>query len=133
MATGGHRRDAGKYQPARINPLAPFRDDGPGGDKRRIDGRPEYFRAACEASLERLGTDFIDLDYLHRASDVVLIEESVRVLAQLVDVGKVRFLGLSEVSADRLRRAVSVHPIAALQTEWSLLTHDIESGVLSVA
>jgi aryl-alcohol dehydrogenase-like predicted oxidoreductase len=99
--------------------------------RRSVDGRPEYLKRACEASLRRLGTDVIDLYYLHRASDIVPIEDSVGAMAELVADGKVKHLGLSEVSPDTLRRAVAVHPIAALQTEWSLFTRDIEAEILA--
>jgi aryl-alcohol dehydrogenase-like predicted oxidoreductase len=104
----------------------------PLGDRRSVDGRPDYLKRACEASLRRLGCDTIDLYYLHRASDTVPIEESVGAMAELVDEGKVRHLGLSEVSAESLRRAAEVHPIAALQTEWSLFTLDIELEMAAV-
>jgi aryl-alcohol dehydrogenase-like predicted oxidoreductase len=101
--------------------------------ERRIDGRPEYVRAAAEASLRRLGVDAIDLYYQHRVDPTVPIEDTVGAMAELVQVGKVRHLGLSEASAETIRRAVAVHPIAALQSEWSLWTRDIETEVLPVA
>jgi aryl-alcohol dehydrogenase-like predicted oxidoreductase len=95
------------------------------------NGRPEYLRAACDASLQRLGIEMIDLYYLHRVDPGVPIEESVGALAELVRAGKVRSLGLSETTAGELRRAVTVAPIAALQSEYSLFTRDVESnGVL---
>lgn len=98
---------------------------------RGVDGRPEYVRSACEASLRRLGVDTIDLYYQHRVDPLVPIEETVGAMAELVAAGKVRFLGLSEASADDIRRATAVHPIAALQSEFSLLTRDLEdNGVL---
>ncbi|GAA4349047.1 aldo/keto reductase [Hymenobacter saemangeumensis] len=105
------------------------RDPGDPG-KRGINGRPEYVRAACEASLRRLGTDYIDLYYQHRVDPRTPIEETVGAMAELVKEGKVRFLGLSEASAATLRRAVAVHPIAALQSEYSLWTRDPEDEVL---
>lgn len=96
-----------------------------------IDGRPEYVIAACDASLKRLGVDCIDLYYQHRVDPKVSIEETVGAMAQLVVAGKVRHLGLSEASGDTLRRAVRVHPIAALQTEYSLWTRDAERDSLA--
>lgn len=99
----------------------------------RIDGRPENVRACAEASLRRLGVDVIDLYYQHRVDAKVPIEETVGAMAELVQQGKVRHLGLSEASATSIRRAVAVHPIAALQSEWSLWTRDLESEVLGVA
>ncbi|HKQ12228.1 MAG TPA: aldo/keto reductase [Steroidobacteraceae bacterium] len=99
---------------------------------RRIDGRPEYARACCDASLKRLGVDTIDLWYLHRADPAVPIEDTVGAMAECVRAGKVRYLGLSEVSAATLRRAHAVHPIAALQSEYSMWTRDPEqNGVLA--
>jgi aryl-alcohol dehydrogenase-like predicted oxidoreductase len=99
----------------------------------RIDGRPENVRACAEASLRRLKVDVIDLYYQHRVDPAVPIEDTVGAMAELVAEGKVRHLGLSEASAASIRRAVSVHPIAALQSEWSLWTRDLESEVLGVA
>jgi len=97
-----------------------------------VDGRPEHARAVAEASLRRLGTDVIDLFYLHRLDPAVPIEDTVGAMADLVQEGKVRALGLSEVSAETLRRAHAVHPIAALQSEYSLWTRDVErNGVLA--
>jgi aryl-alcohol dehydrogenase-like predicted oxidoreductase len=98
----------------------------------RVDGRPERVKIACEASLRRLGTEVIDLFYLHRRDERVPIEETVGAMADLVGEGKVRYLGLSEVSAETLRRASAVHPIAALQSEYSLFTRTPESTVLPV-
>lgn len=95
-----------------------------------IDGRPEYVAAACDASLRRLGVECIDLYYQHRVDPQVPIEETVGAMAQLVAAGKVRYLGLSEASASTLRRAVRVHPITALQTEYSLWTRDVETDSL---
>jgi aryl-alcohol dehydrogenase-like predicted oxidoreductase len=98
----------------------------------RVDGRPERVKIACEASLRRLGTEVIDIFYLHRRDERVPIEETVGAMADLVGEGKVRYLGLSEVSAKTLRRATAVHPIAALQSEYSLFTRTPESTVLPV-
>jgi aryl-alcohol dehydrogenase-like predicted oxidoreductase len=102
----------------------------PEGMKRVIDGRPEAIRRHCEASLRRLGTDVIDLYYLHRWDKKVPIEESVGAMAALVREGKVRAIGLSEVSAATLRRAHAVHPIAAVQSEYSPAARNAELGVL---
>ncbi len=99
----------------------------------RIDGRPENVHARAEASLERLGVDVIDLYYQHRVDAKVPIEDTVGAMAELVQQGKVRYLGLSEASAASIRRAAAVHPIAALQSEWSLWTRDLEGEVLGVA
>ncbi|WP_417277314.1 aldo/keto reductase [Castellaniella sp.] len=103
-----------------------FRENG----MRRIDGRPETLRKTCEGSLQRLRTDVIDLYYLHRWDKSVPIEDSVGALADLVQAGKVRYLGLSEVSAETLRRAHAVHPIGAVQSEYSLWTRNVEIAVL---
>jgi aryl-alcohol dehydrogenase-like predicted oxidoreductase len=97
---------------------------------RSISGKPEYVRAACEASLKRLGVEAIDLYYQHRVDPQTPIEDTVGAMAQLVREGKVRYLGLSEASAATVRRAHAVHPISALQTEYSLWTRDPEDGVL---
>jgi len=102
----------------------------PDGTRVGINGRPEYVRAACDASLARLGVDVIDLYYQHRVDKTVPIEETVGAMAELVSVGKVRHLGLSEASAATIRRAHAVHPITALQTEYSLFTRDIEDEIL---
>jgi aryl-alcohol dehydrogenase-like predicted oxidoreductase len=101
--------------------------------KRVVDNRPEYIREAIDASLRRLGTDFVDLYYMHRRSPDVPIEESVGAMAELVQAGKVRHLGLSEVSAETLRAATTVHPIAALQSEWSLFTRELEAEIVPAA
>jgi aryl-alcohol dehydrogenase-like predicted oxidoreductase len=98
-----------------------------------IDGRPENVWACAEASLRRLRVDVIDLYYQHRVDPRVPIEDTVGAMAELVQQGKVRYLGLSEASAVSIRRAAVVHPIAALQSEWSLWTRDLESEVLGVA
>ena len=104
----------------------------PDGTFLGIDGRPEYVAAACDASLKRLGVDHIDLYYQHRVDPKVPIEETVGAMARLVEAGKVRFLGLSEASAGTIRRAASVHPIAALQSEYSLWTREVAQEVLPV-
>lgn len=103
----------------------------PDGVKRVIDGRPETLRKNCEDSLSRLGTDVIDLYYLHRWDKKVPIEDSIGALSDLVRVGKIREIGLSEVSATTLRKAHVVHPIAAVQTEYSLWTRNPEIAVLN--
>ena len=95
-----------------------------------VNGSPEYVRKACDASLRRLGVDHIDLYYQHRVDPKVPIEETVGAMAELVQQGKVRYLGLSEAAAGTVRRAAAVHPIAALQTEYSLWTRDIEDEIL---
>ena len=98
---------------------------------RSINGKPEYVRQACDASLKRLGVDVIDLYYQHRVDPTVAIEETVGAMAELVKAGKVRYLGLSEASPQTLRRAHAVHPLSALQTEYSLWTRDPEEEILS--
>jgi aryl-alcohol dehydrogenase-like predicted oxidoreductase len=95
-----------------------------------LDGSPEWVRASIDGSLERLGTDHVDLYYQHRVDPNVPIEETVGAMAELVAEGKVRHLGLSEASADTIRRANAVHPIAAVQTEYSLWTRDLEDSIL---
>jgi aryl-alcohol dehydrogenase-like predicted oxidoreductase len=100
------------------------------GTRLGINGRPEYVRSACDASLQRLGVDHIDLYYQHRVDKTVPIEETVGAMKELVEAGKVRHLGLSEASAETIRRAHAVHPITALQTEWSLFTRDLEAEIL---
>jgi aryl-alcohol dehydrogenase-like predicted oxidoreductase len=104
---------------------------GPDPATRTISGRPEYVRTACDASLKRLGVDTIDLYYQHRVDPQTPIEETVGAMAELVRAGKVRHLGLSEAGPETLRRASAVHPITALQTEYSLWTRDPEDGVLA--
>ncbi|HEY6353427.1 MAG TPA: aldo/keto reductase [Burkholderiaceae bacterium] len=99
----------------------------------RVDARPERVRSDCEASLARLGTDHVDLYYLHRVDPDVPVEESVGAMAQLVAEGKVCHLGISEASAEQLERAAVVHPISALQTEWSLWWREIEDEILPAA
>jgi aryl-alcohol dehydrogenase-like predicted oxidoreductase len=98
--------------------------------KRAINGRPEYVRSACDASLKRLGVDHIDLYYQHRVDKQVPIEETVGAMAELVRSGKVRYLGLSEASAKTIRRAHATHPISALQSEYSLWSRDYEDEVI---
>ena len=98
--------------------------------KRAINGRPEYVRSACDASLKRLGVDHIDLYYQHRVDQKVPIEETVGAMAELVRQGKVRYLGLSEAGANTIRRAHATHPITALQSEYSLWTRDYEDEVI---
>ncbi|HWG04292.1 MAG TPA: aldo/keto reductase [Beijerinckiaceae bacterium] len=98
----------------------------PGGPVKAINGRPEYVRSACDASLKRLGLDTIDLYYQHRVDPDTPIDDTVGAMADLVRAGKVRYIGLSEASAASIDRAAKVHPIAALQSEYSLWTRDIE-------
>ncbi len=95
-----------------------------------INGRPEYVHAAVDKSLQRLGVDHIDLYYQHRVDKTVPIEETIGAMAELVQAGKVRYLGMSEASADTIRRAVKVHPIAALQSEYSLWQLELEAEIL---
>jgi aryl-alcohol dehydrogenase-like predicted oxidoreductase len=95
-----------------------------------VDGSPQYVRSSVDKSLSRLGVDHIDLYYQHRADPDVPIEETVGAMAELVAAGKVRHLGLSEASADTIRRAAAVHPIAALQSEWSIWSRDIEDEIV---
>ncbi|HEY4811359.1 MAG TPA: aldo/keto reductase [Solirubrobacteraceae bacterium] len=97
---------------------------------RSIDGRPEYVRSACDGSLQRLGVEHIDLYYQHRVDPNTPIEDTVGAMAELVAAGKVRYLGLSEASAETIRRAHAVHPITAVQTEFSLWTRDVEAEIL---
>ena len=126
IETSGHRRDevqlATKFGNERL----------PDGTRLGINGSPEYVRAACDASLERLGVDHIDLYYQHRVDKTVPIEETVGAMKELVEAGKVRFLGLSEAGPETIRRAHAVHPITALQTEYSLFTRDLEDEILPV-
>ena len=103
---------------------------GEDGERLGIDGSPDYVRRACDASLERLGVDHIDLYYQHRVDKSVPIEETVGAMKELVEAGKVGHLGLSEASAETIRRAHAVHPITALQTEYSLFTRDLEDEIL---
>jgi aryl-alcohol dehydrogenase-like predicted oxidoreductase len=103
----------------------------PDGSWIGINGRPEYVRSCCDASLQRLGVDHIDLYYQHRVDPNVPIEDTVGTMSELVEAGKVLTLGFSEAAPETIRRAHAVHPIAALQTEYSLRTRDVESGVLA--
>ncbi len=100
------------------------------GSRVGINGRPEYVRRACDASLQRLGVDTIDFYYQHRVDPEVPIEDTVGAMKELVEAGKVRYLGLSEAAPETIRRAHSVHPISALQSEYSLFTRDLEDEVL---
>ncbi|MGD0614182.1 MAG: aldo/keto reductase, partial [Verrucomicrobiota bacterium] len=103
-----------------------------GGNFLGVNGRPEYVRACCDASLQRLGVDEIDLYYQHRVDPQVPIEETVGVMSELVRAGKVHHLGLSEAAPATIRRAMKVHPIGVLQTEYSLWTRDVEAEILPV-
>jgi aryl-alcohol dehydrogenase-like predicted oxidoreductase len=105
---------------------------GEDGSFRGVNGRPEYVREACDASLSRLGVDHIDLYYQHRVDPDTPIEETVGAMKELVEAGKVRYLGLSEAGPESLRKAHAVHPISALQTEYSLFTRDVEDEILPV-
>jgi aryl-alcohol dehydrogenase-like predicted oxidoreductase len=102
----------------------------PDGSRVGVNGKPDYVRAACDASLERLGVEVIDLYYQHRVDKTVPIEDTVGAMKELVEAGKVRHLGLSEASPSTIRRAHAVHPITALQTEYSVWTRDPEDDVL---
>jgi aryl-alcohol dehydrogenase-like predicted oxidoreductase len=104
----------------------------PDGKTFSVDGSPAYVRSACDASLRRLGVDTIDLYYQHRVDPKTPIEETVGAMSDLVTAGKVRYLGLSEAAPETIRRASDVHPIAALQTEYSLWTRDVETEILGV-
>jgi aryl-alcohol dehydrogenase-like predicted oxidoreductase len=103
---------------------------GPDGEYLGISGRPEYVKAACEASLKRLGVDYIDLYYQHRVDPNTPIEETIGAMSELVKEGKVRFIGMSEAAPSTIRRAHAVHPITALQTEYSLWSRDVEDEIL---
>ncbi len=103
---------------------------GEDGSFKGVNGRPEYVRASCDGSLKRLGVDTIDLYYQHRVDTTVAIEETIGAMAELVRAGKVRFLGMSEAGSSTIRRAHKVHPITALQTEYSLWSRDAEDDVL---
>jgi len=100
------------------------------GTRLGVNGRPEYVRHACDASLERLGVDHVDLYYQHRVDVEVPVEETFGAMKELVEAGKVRFLGISEAAPETIRRAHSVHPITALQTEYSLWSQDVEDEIL---
>jgi aryl-alcohol dehydrogenase-like predicted oxidoreductase len=103
---------------------------GADGSFKGVSGKPDYVRSACDASLQRLGVEVIDLYYQHRVDDQTPIEETIGAMAQLVKQGKVRYLGMSEAGPKTLRRAAKVHPIAALQTEYSLWSRDVEAEIL---
>jgi aryl-alcohol dehydrogenase-like predicted oxidoreductase len=103
---------------------------GPNGEWLGLSGKPEYVKQACDASLQRLGIDHIDLYFQHRVDPEVPIEDTVGAMAELVEAGKVRHLGLSEAAAETLRRASAVHPITALQSEYSLWSRDLEDQIL---
>jgi aryl-alcohol dehydrogenase-like predicted oxidoreductase len=103
---------------------------GPNGERGLVNGRPDYVPVACEASLKRLGVDHIDIYYQHRIDPKTPIEETVGAMARLVEQGKVRYLGLCEAGADTIRRAHAVHPLVALQTEYSLWTRDLEAEII---
>ncbi len=105
---------------------------GEDGSFRGVNGRPEYVREACDGSLSRLGVDHIDLYYQHRVDPDTPIEETVGAMKELVEAGKVRYLGLSEAGPETIRKAHAVHPISALQSEYSLFTRDVEDEVLPV-
>ena len=105
---------------------------GEDGSFRGVNGRPEYVREACDASLQRLGVGHIDLYYQHRVDPDTPIEETVGAMKELVEAGKVRYLGLSEAGPETIRKAHAVHPISALQSEYSLFTRDVEDEVLPV-
>ena len=124
------RAIAGRREEAFVATKFGFVRDPADPDKRVIDGSPAHVRESCEGSLRRLGVETIDLYYLHRLDARVPIEETVGAMAELVAAGKVRHLGLSEVGASTLRRAHAVHPISALQSEYSLWTRDPEGAVL---
>jgi aryl-alcohol dehydrogenase-like predicted oxidoreductase len=102
----------------------------PDGTFKGVNGRPDYVRSACDASLRRTGLDIIDLYHQHRVDPEVPIEDTVGAMAELVSAGKVRYLGLSEAAPETIRRAHAVHPITALQTEYSLWTRDVEAEIL---
>jgi len=104
-----------------------------GPDGVTLDGRPEHVRGYCEASLRRLGRDVIDLYYLHRVDPAVPVADSVGAMAELVRAGLVRYLGLSEATPEQLALAAAVHPVAAVQFEWSLLWRDPETGIVPAA
>ena len=126
IATSPHRRDD-------VQVATKFGNErNPDGSRVGINGSPEYVRSACDASLRRLGVEYIDLYYQHRVDQSVPIEETVGAMGELVTAGKVRHLGLSEASAANIRKADATHPITALQTEYSLFTRDLEDEILPV-
>jgi aryl-alcohol dehydrogenase-like predicted oxidoreductase len=122
--------DAGRREEAVIATKFAIMRDRASGAILGVSGKPEYVRQACEASLQRLGVDHIDLYYQHRVDPATPIEETVGAMAELVQAGKVRTIGLSEASARTIRRAHAVHPITAVQTEFSLWTRDVEDAIL---
>jgi aryl-alcohol dehydrogenase-like predicted oxidoreductase len=103
---------------------------GAQGEFLGVSGRPEYVKSACEASLKRLGVDVIDLYYQHRVDPQTPIEETIGAMAELVREGKVRYIGLSEAAASTIRRAHRIHPITAVETEYSLWSRDVEDEIL---
>jgi len=124
------RAVAGKRERFQIATKFGFAIDPEQPADRRVDGSPQNVRRACEGSLKRLGTGYVDLFYQHRVDPSVPIEETVGAMAELVQAGKVGHLGLSEASPETIRRAHAVHPITALQTEYSLFTRDLEDEIL---
>ena len=122
----------GRRQDAFLATKFGFVRDASNAAARAVDGRPQHVREACEASLKRLNVESIDLYYLHRVDPAVPVEDTVGAMAELVRAGKVRYLGLSEVAAPTLERAHRVHPITALQSEYSLWTRDPEGEVLAI-
>jgi len=130
---GRHERMLGRALKGRRNQVivcSKFGNIDNADGSKAYNGRPEYVREACETSLKQLGTDHIDLYYLHRIDPAVPIEETVGAMSRLVETGKVRFLGLSEAGPKSLARASSIHPITALQTEYSLWARDVEDEIL---
>jgi len=130
---GRHERMLGRALKGRRNQVivcSKFGNIDNADGSKAYNGRPEYVREACEASLKQLGTDHIDLYYLHRIDPAVPIEETVGAMSRLVETGKVRFLGLSEAGPKSLARASRIHPITALQTEYSLWARDVEAEIL---
>ena len=123
--------DRGHLHPGGLTHRDEFAEGGPQGEFLDVSGRPEYLRRPCEASPKRLGVEVIDLSYQHRVDPATPIKETVGAMAELVRAGKVRYLGLSEAAPATLRRACAVHPIAALQTEYSLWTRDPEREILA--
>ena len=103
---------------------------GPGGQRGGVNGKPDYVPVACEASLKRLGIDAIDLYYVHRIDPTTPIEDTVGAMSRLIEQGKVRYLGLCEAGPNTIRRAHGVHPLAAIETEYSLWTRDVEAEIL---
>jgi aryl-alcohol dehydrogenase-like predicted oxidoreductase len=130
---GRHERMLGRALKGRRNQVivcSKFGNIDNADGSKAYNGRPEYVREACEASLKQLGTDHIDLYYLHRIDPAVPIEETVGAMSRLVETGKVRFLGLSEAGPKSLERASRIHTITALQTEYSLWARDVEAEIL---